>query len=68
MRGIEFQVAPDASAITKFERNNVIVNINVFGYGNRIIFPIYLSNQRDITNTNVVELLLISDGGKNIIV
>src|SRR6218665_3123226 len=61
-RGIEFPVAADASVITKFERNNTNVNINVFGYGNKIIFPIYVSNQRDITNTNVVELLLISDG------
>src|SRR6218665_4216636 len=61
-RGIEFSVAADASVITKFERNNTNVNINVFGYGNKIIFQIYVSNQRDITNANVVELLLISDG------
>src|SRR6218665_849990 len=60
--GIEFPVAADATVITKFERNNVNVNSNVFGYGNKTIFPIYVSNQRDITNTNVVELLLISDG------
>ena len=58
-RGIEFPVAADATVITEFERNNT--NINVFGYGNKIIFPIYVSNQRDITNTSVVELLLISD-------
>src|SRR6218665_1892284 len=50
--------------INKFERNNVNVNINVFGYENKTIFPIYVSNQRDITNTNVVELLLISDRGR----
>src|SRR6218665_83396 len=37
---IEFPVAADASVITKFERKNVNVNINVFGYGNQIIFPI----------------------------
>src|SRR6218665_1230954 len=46
--GIEFPVAADASVITKFERNNVNVNINAFGYGNKIIFPIYVSNQRDL--------------------
>src|SRR6218665_2436458 len=63
-RGIEFPVAADASVITKFERNNTNVNINVFGYGNKIIFPFYVSNQRDITNTNVVELFLISDGAR----
>ena len=62
--GIEFPVAADANIISKFERNNVNVNINVFGYGNKIIFPIYVSNQRDTTNINVVELLLISDGEK----
>src|SRR6218665_3887807 len=66
--GIEFPVAADASVITKFERNNADVNINVFGYGNKIIFPIYVSNQRDITNTNVVELLLILTEKRNIIV
>ena len=33
--GIEFPVAADASLITKFERNNINVNINVFGYGNK---------------------------------
>ena len=38
--------------------------IIVFCYGNKIIFPIYVSNQQDITKTNVVELLLISDGEK----
>src|SRR6218665_3979042 len=54
--GKEFSVAADASVITKFDRNNADVNINVFGYGNKIIFPIYVSNLRDITNTNVVEL------------
>ena len=59
--GIEFSVAADASVIITFERNNANVNINVFGYGNKIIFPIYVSNRRDITNTKVVELLLISD-------
>jgi len=38
--GIEFPVAADANIISKFERNNVNVNINVLGYGNKIISPI----------------------------
>src|SRR5688572_17219211 len=59
--GIEFPVAADANAISKFERNNNI-SINVFGYENDVnLFPLYLSKYE---NDRCVDLLLISDGEK----
>ena len=60
--GIEFPVAADANVISKFERNNSCIRINLFGYENKIIFPIYVSNQREVDRC--VDLLLISDGDK----
>src|SRR5688572_26446242 len=59
--GIEFPVAADANAISKFERNNNI-SINVFGYEKDVnLFPLYLSKHE---NDRCIDLLLISDEEK----
>ena len=50
---IQFLVTADANEINKFERNNNI-GVYVFGYENKLIFPIYVSKQQE----PAVDLLL----------
>ena len=57
--GIEFPVT--LKQINKIEKQNKI-NINVFGYENKQRFPIFISKDK---NENVMNLLLITDGGNN---
>lgn len=57
-QGVEFPVA--TKHYGKIEEQNNI-NINVFGYEDKQIYPIYISKQN---NENVLNLLLISDGEK----
>ena len=56
-QGIEFSVATKHD---KIEEQNSI-NINVFGYGNKQFYPMYVSKQH---NKVVLNLLLITEGEK----
>ena len=57
-QGIEFSVA--TKHYDKIEEQNSI-NINVFGYGNKQFYPMYVSKQH---NKVVLNLLLITEGEK----
>ena len=57
-QGIEFSVA--TKHYDKIDEQNSI-NINVFGYGNKQFYPMYVSKQH---NKVVLNLLLITEGEK----
>ena len=57
-QGIEFSVA--TKNYDKIDEQNSI-NINVFGYGNKQFYPMYVSKQH---NKVVLNLLLITEGEK----
>ena len=56
--GIEFPVAVKENVYSKFEKNNNI-RLNVFGYEEENVYPLYLSKQ---LSGQYIELLLISNG------
>ena len=59
--GIEFPVAVNESTYRRFEKNNNI-SVNVYGYENEEVYPLYVSKPQ--ADTKFVDLLLISDGEK----
>ena len=60
--GLKFPV--DLKQIKIFENNNPSISINVFGYEEEV-YPLKISKDKKIIN---IDLLLISDEKKNIII
>lgn len=58
MNGIEFPVS--LNQIEKFEKQNQHTSVNVFGYENGNIFPLYLSKYNQALNE--VDLLYVKEG------
>lgn len=58
--GIEFPMT--LNQITKFEKNNDNVSVNVFGYEKMVVYPLRVSEHS--TLERAVDLLLIADGPK----
>ena len=56
INGIKYPVK--VKDITKFEKENLIISINVFGFENGDIFPLRITNE---VKQNYVNLLLISN-------
>ena len=61
MKGIEYPVA--ARHYGKFENQNNNISINVFGYEDKKIFPLYITKQTD--KQHHVNLLLYQEEGKS---